>query len=50
MKSIHIESDGKGSFSGWIEVMINNLNHLTLLIQNMKEAHKYIEVKRLDEA
>lgn len=50
MKSIHIESDDKGSFSGWIEVMINNLNHLTLLIQNLKEAHKYIEVKRLDEA
>jgi len=49
MKSIHIESDGQGSFSGKMEVLINNLNHLTHLIERLKETHRYIEVKRLDE-
>ncbi len=48
MKSINIKANNDGTFGGTIEVLVQNKDHLTELVNTIKKAHKYIEVERIE--
>lgn len=50
MKAINIRANDDGTFGGQIEVMVQDLDHLEMLVQKIKGTHRYIEVTRLDES
>lgn len=49
MKSINIQANDAGTFVGQLEILVNNVSHLSELMKTIQSAHKFIEVKRLDD-